>query len=572
VPVTFADITGEARKPRSRAIQGFASLPDCQENPERFADALSQLIQAGRYDMLIPCSDPGLVAVARNYERLRSLIYVGCPPPEVVRLVLDKRETLRIARECGILVPATHDAPDLASLEGLAAKLRFPLIAKPASNLDKAPPRFKMRYFESFEDLRDAFLLDPEFGARNLLQEYCEGEGVGIETLIHRSEPVALFQHRRLKELPITGGGSVMSESEALNPKLAEQAIALLRKLNWRGVAMVEFRYDRLNDRPVLMEVNGRYWGSLPLAIHAGIDFPRYEWQLAHGRKPSVPASYPIGMRARWLSGDIRRLSSLFAKPPMDGFPGPSKRGELIRFVKDFGRPARPVIWSWSDPAPALDEFARTIKEVLRPGRRRPDESRQLGLRAAAELLRMRALRTMGLERDSARGEIAGARSVLFVCDGNIIRSPMAEALLRKHLANGTGQPPPITVSSAGMIANPEEPADSRARLVAAEFGVALDAHRPRRLTREMLDQADVIFLMDRLNEARMRVMYPDAKNKMFLLGVRCGSPDGVRGAEIPDPVRGSVIDVRRCYRAIDIYAHRLAEMLVNGQARGNAR
>jgi predicted ATP-grasp superfamily ATP-dependent carboligase len=282
--------------------------------------------------------------------------------------VLDKRETLRVASECGILTPATHSVPDLASLETLAAKLRFPLIAKPASTLDKTLHPFKMRYFESFEDLQDAFLLDPEFGTRNLLQEYCEGEGVGIEALIHRNEPIALFQHRRLKELPISGGGSVMSESEALNPKLAEQAIALLRELNWQGVAMVEFRHDRLNDRPVLMEVNGRYWGSLPLAIHAGIDFPFYEWQLAHGQKPSVPASYPIGLRARWLCGDMRRLCSMFTKPPADGFPGPSKRAEVIRFIKDFTQPARPVMWSWSDPAPALHEFASTMKDVLRPG------------------------------------------------------------------------------------------------------------------------------------------------------------------------------------------------------------
>ena len=106
------------------------------------------------------------------------------------------------------------------------------------------------------------------------------------------------------------------SISEPLDPVLAEQAVALLRKLNWEGVAMVEFKRDRAEQRSVLMEVNGRYWGSLPLAIGAGIDFPLYEWQIAHGQQPVIPASYPAGLRFRWLGGDIRRLGSLFNEPP----------------------------------------------------------------------------------------------------------------------------------------------------------------------------------------------------------------------------------------------------------------
>ncbi|HJU27846.1 MAG TPA: ATP-grasp domain-containing protein, partial [Candidatus Binataceae bacterium] len=488
VPVGVADITGVATKPLSRSVQTFARLPNYIDTPERFAESLSRLIRDGRYDMLIPCSDPGLVAIAEHYERLRPLVYIGCPPPEVVRRVLDKKETLRIASECGIATPATYNLSNLAALETLAPRLRFPLIAKPASKIGETSQPFKMRYFASLEGLREAFLIDPEFGANNLFQEYCEGEGVGIEVLLHRNEPIALFQHRRLKELPASGGGSVISESEALNAKLADQAITLLRRLEWQGVAMVEFRYDRANDKPVLMEVNGRYWGSLPLAIHAGIDFPFYEWQLAHGRTPSVPASYPVGLRARWVSGDIRRLVSFFAEPSIEGYPTPSATAEIVRFVKDSILPARPVLWSWSDPSPALHELGAVIKEALRPGKRRIERLRHMGMRDSAELLRLRALRAIGRGRDSPRMDLAGIRSVLFICHGNIIRSPMAEALLRKYLANGMGRSL-LDISSAGLIAHPDQCADDRAKLVAMEFGVSLDDHKPRQLTREMLDQ-----------------------------------------------------------------------------------
>ena len=93
--------------------------------------------------------------------------------------------------------------------------------------------------------------------------------------------------------------------------QLADHAIALLRELEWEGPAMVEFRYDSNSGSPVLMEVNGRYWGSLPLSCQAGIDFPFYSWQLVHDQKPSPPASYKSGLRMRWLAGDIFRLSGV---------------------------------------------------------------------------------------------------------------------------------------------------------------------------------------------------------------------------------------------------------------------
>jgi carbamoylphosphate synthase large subunit len=52
-----------------------------------------------------------------------------------------------------------------------------------------------------------------------------------------------------------------------------EQGLALLKALKWHGVAMVEFRL-RPDGTPVFLEVNGRFWTSLALAVHAGADFP----------------------------------------------------------------------------------------------------------------------------------------------------------------------------------------------------------------------------------------------------------------------------------------------------------
>ena len=174
-----------------------------------------------------------------------------------------------------------------------------------------------------------------------------------------------MFQHRRLTELPYTGGVSVTSVSEALDPLLASQAITLLRALHWDGVAMVEFRQDSTSGRAVLMEVNGRYWGSISLAVQAGMDFPLYDWQLAHGKVPTVPSQYAIGIKWRWLSGDLTRFRSLLMDPIPNHVPRPSPWKEAWRFLLDSRLSTRSALWSIADPQPAISETLRTLKRLL---------------------------------------------------------------------------------------------------------------------------------------------------------------------------------------------------------------
>ena len=71
---------------------------------------------------------------------------------------------------------------------------------------------------------------------------------------------------------------------------------------------MLEYKQDHRSGVPFLMEVNGRFWGSLQLAVDAGVDFPYLCCQLALGQAPDVPASYTVGVRSRWLLGDLDHL------------------------------------------------------------------------------------------------------------------------------------------------------------------------------------------------------------------------------------------------------------------------
>lgn len=107
--------------------------------------------------------------------------------------------------------------------------------------------------------------------------------------------------------------------------------------------------------------------------------------------------------------------------------------------------------------------------------------------------------------------------AVLFVCYGNIIRSALAEALYRKHSAELGAMR--VRVRSAGLSAKPGREADARAVAAGRALGVNLEPHRAQSLTQALVDEADVIFIMDRLNEAKLLARFPTARRKVRRLG-----------------------------------------------------
>jgi predicted ATP-grasp superfamily ATP-dependent carboligase/protein-tyrosine-phosphatase len=562
IPVIVVGLSAQEARPVSKAIRHFVRLPHHHEDRERFLAELLRLIQSERCSMLIPSSDTGLAVVADHYEELITHLQVGCPSATTVRQVLNKDQTLQVAQECGIAIPITYVVSGRADIETLRAKLRFPIVAKPRSKEEIARSTFKVQYFQSFESLAEAFAADEQFGSRVLLQEYCPGEGVGLGILMQHGEAVAMFQHRRLKELPYTGGVGVGAVSEPLDPLLASQSITLLRALHWEGIAMVEFRRDSSTGRAVLMEVNGRYWGTLSLAVQAGVDFPLYDWQLAHGQVPTVPKQYAIGMNWRWMAGDLIRLHGILLDHGRGDPRRPSFWKEAWRFILDSGPSTRSALWSIADPQPACSELFRTIKRLFMADLKQVITSvvpsklldsirfyRNLHPRVRAIYLKVKFMHTIGLRRALGRRIPTGIQSILFICKGNIIRSPMAAALLRRHLPEAS--PGPLSVASAGLHTKPGSAADRRAVEVAKEFGISLETHRAHQLSYELVQRADVIFVMDYLNQATLLASYPHVQRKVFLLGA-CPMRVASRSMEISDPHDGTKADIRQCYQTLE--------------------
>jgi len=173
--------------------------------------------------------------------------------------------------------------------------------------------------------------------------------------------------------------------------------------------------------------------------------------------------------------------------------------------------------------------------------------------------LRLWVFRALRIQREAFRDMDFKIRSVLIVCYGNIIRSPVAAALVKKYLADLRCTS--ISVRSAGTCVQPGRGADERALLVSRECGISLESHRAQPLTSALVEGSDLILVMDHRNEAELLARYPKAKNKVFMLGgiqAECFS----QCAEIPDPYAGTAEDVRQCYETLKSCAQRLAVAL----------
>lgn len=351
----------EDRMP-SRHVRETLSIRRWLGTPEGFVAAVEAIAARWPGALLIPLNDSALVGLAGVRDRARFPVTIGCPAAEVVARTIDKTETARVAARLGIPVPRTFALPDAGAVEVQAARLTFPLFFKARDKIDHGRRHggtdFGVGRHPDLAALRAAFVADPAHGREYLFQEYCPGHDVLLSLLLHEGRVLAAFQARSLRTWPSTGGVTVLTRSEPVDPVLREQLAALLREIGWEGLAQADFRRDPATGRTVLLEINGRFWGSTFAAVQAGIDFPYYVWQLARGETPEPPANYRAGRMTHWAMGDLKRLLRLWRHPAA----GESRGRELARFLSAFRPSVGGMMWRWDDPRPAWSEWSGDLR------------------------------------------------------------------------------------------------------------------------------------------------------------------------------------------------------------------
>lgn len=360
-------IAGEAHS----AALGFASRYTTQKliypSPERdtgeFVEAILQTARSANVDLIIPVTDAAILPLSAASGFFQGLSRLAIPDAAMLETVIDKTKTLDLARRLQVPVPQSYVPRTAEEAASRASELGWPVVLKPYASwrlcqqrLVKAPA---VAYAETPDEVREAMRRIETYGPV-LLQEYVRGEGQGIEMLAHEGQPLAVFQHRRLREVPLSGGRSSLRESVAVDPVLFGHAARLLKALNWTGLAMVEFKTGP--DRVQLMEINGRVWGSLPLAAACGVDFPAMWADLMlygpPGGSSPIETSYPLGVRVRNLDLELVWIASVLARRPRYRFlEFPPRRRAIAALLGLLNPACRFDVANFGDLKPALVEF-----------------------------------------------------------------------------------------------------------------------------------------------------------------------------------------------------------------------
>lgn len=366
----------------SRGVQRAIVRSSALFAPASYAAELGIATVRHQIDVLLPVSDASATAVLMHPDFIPPSVAVPLPSPDTFRRGGDKTGMLDVARTAGFDVPVSVLLENRGALDAALPSVAFPAILKPHHSvvIDNGRGRkLDVEFIPSAEALRAAVDSLPACAFPVLVQQRVMGAAEGIFALRWDGRLRATFAHRRLREKPPAGGISVYRESIAVPPDLRAKTDALLTALDWQGVAMVECKVDRATGRHSFIELNGRLWGSLQLAIDAGVDFPallvdcalgRDEGALANAEARTAAAAdiadppYEVGVRSRWFWGDLDHLWARFAHSADDLHlepPFPS-RAEILRDVLrvPFSRD-RAEVGRWGDPLPALLEGLRRI-------------------------------------------------------------------------------------------------------------------------------------------------------------------------------------------------------------------
>lgn len=326
--------------------------------------------------ILLAVSEANLVWLAQHRHSFGTVCPV-VPAEEKLAMVLDKQRTLKAAKEVGIATPDTVEIKSMEHARAISKEFKFPAVLKwkdpniiskklATNNLEL----LKAEYINSPEEFMTAARRYEPLAAWPIVQAYCAGRGLGQFFYMYEGQAVRRFQHVRIAEWPPEGGFSSVCDALPLSDHqdLQEKSIALLRHIGWEGVAMVEYRWDPATDESVLMEINGRYWGSYPLAVHCNASFALLSYYLGGGlRLPALP-SLRSNIRCRMINTEVKRLARIFFRSKLiaDRSFKINRGAEVFRFLSDFFRPrVRYYVWDISDPRPYFADIKNLLTKLI---------------------------------------------------------------------------------------------------------------------------------------------------------------------------------------------------------------
>jgi predicted ATP-grasp superfamily ATP-dependent carboligase len=369
---------------KSKYCRRAIVYPPPAEKRQAFQQAILEEVDRRSYQVLFPMTDLAITSILEIREKLVQFVKVPLPDEAAYHTATDKSRLLRLAQKLNIPIPKTFFVKELSQLEKIAKEISYPVVIKPSYSgmfCENGWRNFGVEYAFSPGELLEKYKIIHQMIPFPLIQEKIEGKGYGIFLLFHEKEVKATFAHRRIREKPPSGGVSVLRESVALQSPMYDYAVKLLRNLSWSGVAMVEFKIDAKDHIPKLMEINGRFWGSLQLAVDSRVNFPYLLYRTTLGEHVPETLDYKVGVKTRWFLGDLDHLLAIWFKGPKklslpNDYPG--RWGSLFSFLKFYEKNLKYEILTRDDLQPGLWELKVYLKNILQRVWGRHEEKKRL--------------------------------------------------------------------------------------------------------------------------------------------------------------------------------------------------
>lgn len=349
-------------------------VPDPLLSGAEYLAAIREIVDKEGVEVIFPMTESSIYLLNSIRASMPPKVILACPPAEKMAAVSDKLQLCQLAEKLNVPIPQTLY---LSGPADFAARLeeieRYPVVVKPALSKIQEGHGFLsagIMYASSRGELKHLYETQHVLRYPSMIQEKILGPGTGLFTLYDSDRHLALFSHRRLREKPPSGGVSVVSESIPLDQEMVDAAGRLLAAVGWRGVAMIEFKRDLRDGKAKLMEINGRFWGSLQLSIVCGVDFPSLLLDYFQGERPLSPfMDYRIGHKLKWLFGTLDHLLiRLKNSDDMLNLPPdfPSRWQTIIDFLTFCERNTSFDVFDRHDFGPFWFEARSYLRQVFR--------------------------------------------------------------------------------------------------------------------------------------------------------------------------------------------------------------
>lgn len=366
---------------RSKHIPTFSSrwcqkaflAPGYEQQAEPFLRYLLQAIDETGARVLISSAD-GTIAILREHraEFERRGISLALAKDAALAIAIKKERTLAIAEQIGLAVPKAVLIAREDDVREAIREIGLPAVVKPTESWlwgHQQGMRVNCTLVTTLEEAQKAVGLVLRHGGRVLFQQFLSGRQESISLMYAHGEMYARFAQWTRRAHPPLGGVSTYRQSIALPEDTTAQAEHLLRTIELEGYAQVQFRRDAFG-KPYLMEINPRLTSGIELAVRAGINFPNLVYQWASGEEMSHRERYRVGVRMRYLEGDLLTTLQTFIEHGRPAVTPPAKA--LTEFVTAFLVPSGYDYFDWQDLRPAwtavgemLDHVQYRLKRVL---------------------------------------------------------------------------------------------------------------------------------------------------------------------------------------------------------------